>query len=1115
MENTNGVNEVQMDLSPGRFAVSNQVVTDRHQATGRKHWSRFENILLMKCYFLSKPDKRGYRQRFHDIYRDRSGNADISEQNLADRARYILKRGTVLSEVELEEIQRQCGQEENETNQNEQDLERREESQTVSGSEHEDGNEETDISETHHASPKGDQLLEEVRNMMEYITVKERPPIPPKITRVEKKRLVEEISSVDKALCKIRTRDLKETNDLILAGALVVTRRLGVKHKEERTPRIKQQNIMSAQRRIEKEIEVNRKDLSRLKYMENSGEGIRAGNYLEKKYNITKRGTKLVREVLRQRIKAATEKIKRFRERNLQYRQNRLFCDNQKKFYQEMEKGSAIAAEPPDPEETIGFWKGIWSESYKHRDSTEWINAVRKDLEHVQQEEDIVITEEMMKKVLGRMRPWKAPGPDGVQAYWIKQFNSVHDRICDQLNDIVKSGTSPQWMTSGRTVLIPKDPVKGNIPSNYRPITCLPIMWKLMSGIVAEHLHSFLTSYGIIPWEQKGCGRGSRGAKHHLLIDKAVMNDSRSRKTSLAMGWIDYKKAYDMVPHSWISQTLDLLKVPNNVKVLIKNSMQKWNTRLESNGAVLGKVNVNRGIFQGDSLSPLLFVMSLIPLSLMLRRIKSGYNFKNKTKINHLLYMDDLKIYAKNRVELESLINTVRIFSEDIGMEFGLHKCAILVLKRGKVESSTADMLLPNGGEIKAMGSDSDYRYLGVLECDTVRNEKVKDIVKVEYKRRLVKILKSKLNSGNLIKGINTYAVAVVRYTAGIIKWNEEELEDTDRRTRKLLTLYGGFHPKSDVDRLYVERCEGGRGLISIRDVVRKEEEQLYRYTQNSPEDIMATVMNVRGMGSRQREDRNRLSRWTEKVMHGQFVRQTENVRSDEGWLWLKRGNLKRETESLITAAQEQALRTNYRRAMLEREGASPLCRMCKESIETVDHIVSGCSKLAQQEYKARHDRVATAVHWSLMKKFGFEHSERWYNHRAETVYENESVKILWDMNLYTDHVIEARRPDIVVVNKQEKTCQVIDIAVPLDRRVEIKEDEKCQKYRDLCRELSRLWGVRCEVIPIVVGALGTTPKRLGSYLALLDINVSIETIQLSALLGSARILRQVLEIKQ
>ena len=83
-------------------------------------------------------------------------------------------------------------------------------------------------------------------------------------------------------------------------------------------------------------------------------------------------------------------------------------------------------------------------------------------------------------------------------------------------------------------------------------------------------------------WEQKGCGRGSRGAKHHLLIDKGIMIDSRTRKTNLAMGWIDYKKAYDMIPHSWIKHTLKEMKVAKNIDRWIEMSMGNSNTKLKT-----------------------------------------------------------------------------------------------------------------------------------------------------------------------------------------------------------------------------------------------------------------------------------------------------------------------------------------------------------------------------------------------------------------------------------------------------------------------------------------------------------------------------------------------------
>ena len=114
----------------------------------------------------------------------------------------------------------------------------------------------------------------------------------------------------------------------------------------------------------------------------------------------------------------------------------------------------------------------------------------------------------------------------------------------------------------------------------------------------------------------------------------------------------------------------------------------------------------------------------------------------------------------------------------------------------------------------------------------------------------------------------------------------------------------------------------------------------------------------------------------------------------------MKRGSLKRETESLIIAAQDQALRTNYRKAKIEKSTNESACRLCKEKEETISHIVSEYSKIAQTEYKKRHDRVATTIHWALCKKYGLPHTEKWCDHRAEPVMENEHVKLLWDFNV-------------------------------------------------------------------------------------------------------------------
>ena len=160
------------------------------------------------------------------------------------------------------------------------------------------------------------------------------------------------------------------------------------------------------------------------------------------------------------------------------------------------------------------------------------------------------------------------------------------------------------------------------------------------------------------------------------------------------------------------------------------------------------------------------------------------------------------------------------------------------------------------------------------------------------------------------------------------------------------------------------------------------------------------------------------------------------------------------ETEGLIFAAQDQALRTNAVKARIENQNISSKCRMCGSHDESVQHILCSCPKLVQTEYKKRHDVVGWVIHWELCKEYGVECSDKWYEHSPKSIEENEEVKLLWDFTIQTDREIHHRRPDIVIQKKKAKETIIVDIAVPGDSNVRQKETEKYEKYQDLAREI-------------------------------------------------------------
>jgi len=154
-------------------------------------------------------------------------------------------------------------------------------------------------------------------------------------------------------------------------------------------------------------------------------------------------------------------------------------------------------------------------------------------------------------------------------------------------------------------------------------------------------------------------------------------------------------------------------------------------------------------------------------------------------------------------------------------MEFGLGKCAKIAFKRGKLVH-LQNLVTDINREIQEQEQGNTYKYLGTGESEGI-HQQMKERLKQEYSRRLRMILKSELNARNKITAIGALAVPVLRYNFGIINWRTEEIKKIDRKTRKLLTMYKMHHPKADIDRLYVKRKEGRRGLVQIEAAYKAE----------------------------------------------------------------------------------------------------------------------------------------------------------------------------------------------------------------------------------------------------------------------------------------------------
>ena len=219
-------------------------------------------------------------------------------------------------------------------------------------------------------------------------------------------------------------------------------------------------------------------------------------------------------EELKQRITAKATKVKRYDNRIKQFQDNRNFQTNQGRFFKNLE-GKEERTKPPNDEDATAFWKGIWSTKVEHKRNSGWIGKVKEKMPSEKQN-TVNITKDDVKRKLKSMPGWKGAGPDKIQGFWLKCFTALHGVLAAVLNECIEVGDVPGWLVEGRTILVMKDSKNGTEVGNYRPIACLILIWKLLTGIISDKAYDHLEKNRLLPEEQKGSRRKCQGTKINL-----------------------------------------------------------------------------------------------------------------------------------------------------------------------------------------------------------------------------------------------------------------------------------------------------------------------------------------------------------------------------------------------------------------------------------------------------------------------------------------------------------------------------------------------------------------------------------------------------------------------
>ena len=968
---------------------------------------------------------------------------------------------------------------------------------------------------------------------------------------------------IDDALPNLIHRDatLTEINQVHYAAALTIQNQILPQKPRSGNLTRPKRSIPSWKRKLTEQISRLRAEASRLHVYLGGTSSRRLHGQIRKirnKYNISTNeelASKLTE--IKMLITTKAKIIKNKEEKILCRNQNKQFEKDPKRFFESLDQEKIEVKQPPPEEQLSAFWRGIYEDGRSHNENASWIAEVEDDLKNKPKMKDSPVTETEFNAKLRRAKNFKSPGPDQITNFWLKQITALHPLYRDAFNRILSGReTAPLWLTEGMTRLLPKS-AETNLPNKYRPICCLPTTYKLLTGIISERLYAHLDTNNLLSPQQKGCIRDSLGTKDQLLLNKAVLENCRKRATNLSMAWLDYQKAYDSVPHSWIKKCLKMYGVSQNIENFISDTMTRWNTNLhlrhEKGEIVVRGVKIKRGIFQGDSLSPLLFCLSIDPLSRLLNLKGDGYNMNPRgqvtEKVGHLLYMDDLKLYASNDNMLTNQLKIVKKFSTDITMKFGLDKCATVSIEKGKFKKK--DGFDIQDLSIRTLQEDETYKYLGIEETNQIDHAKMRKMHKDSYIKALKMILKTKLSAKNKILAINMMIIPKIQYSFGIIEWPQHQINQIDILTRKLLAQNKIFYKDQCHARLYVPRAKGGMGLIEVdashkativslgqyivsgkgpyAEILKKHyststQTSLVNLAQNflKPEKLEGPGTNPTKAARKSRrkfvQKRQMLNvkDWKDNKRAGRFAKRIEDeeIDRDRSFEWLKRGVLKFDGERIILTAQDGGLLTNYLKKLFKMTD-NDKCRFCHDNVETVDHLLSGCLKLmAEGWYTTRHNKVCRVIHWRLCQEYGFNTHDVSWKHEPQSHMENHLAKITYDAIIPTSRHIPngAVRPDIFLEDKSTRKGYIIDVCVPNDYRMGVQEQEKVSKYQHLKNAIADTYNLNpVDIIPVVMGATGMMKKNLQRYIQRIPGKITNLELQIEVVKETVSMLKRAL----
>ena len=703
-----------------------------------------------------------------------------------------------------------------------------------------------------------------------------------------------------------------------------------------------------------------------------------------------------------------------------------------------------------------------------------------------------------IKNILRAKKSTSAPGPDGITYGILRKLPSTHHFLATLYSRIIRN--SPQtptlWQLSNVSLIYKRN--EPSNPKNFRMIALTSTIGKLFNQIISDRLLEYMIQNSFIDDSiQKAFIKNVNGTIEHNQLLQEVISHARHNKRTCHVTFFDLKDAFGSISHELIDHVLTRYDIPENIKIYINSLYSNISGKVIGNKWSSERFTFNRGVFQGDPLSPTIFICVFNPLLEYLQSEKSnGYYINQNTPIITTPFADDFNVITSNARTHQRILRNIESYAKSMNLILEPTKCKSLTISSGR---SKAVKFQLSDYEINSI-VDSPEKFLGSRITYSGSQREINSYIFDGIKESLENIDRSKIRDEYKLHVYNNYLLPAIRFKLTVHELTTSNLNKLDNlgdsyvkkwlkmpksATRCVLHAKEGLNikPLSHVYREAHAIAHASSRLKADETVNAALESKITRektwsrkgstsvYSENQLESAIANpdcsqTNQLDKIKNRIKENINIefQQRWINQIkaltVQGRFLEILHIEKSNITWRSMCY-NLPRGILQFAVNATIDTLATN---ANLKRWGKRSTANCRCGQRETLHHVLNSCPEMLER-YGWRHDSILRAIFLAVSA-----------NKRNE-IYVDLPTHLVGISTIPTDIMITALRPDLVIVDRPKKNIVLFELSVPFEINIIDTHSRKVERYEKLISDLENC-GFKVSYYAFEIGSRGYISKE-------------------------------------